>query len=96
MNAVTSASEYAIELRDLRKSFGKTEIIRGAKPMRLISYGFLPSMRWPFSSTSPLEGVRRPLIRLNSVDLPAPLGPASPTISPRRSSKSSGPATGPA
>ena len=30
MNAVTSASEYAIELRDLRKSFGKTEIIRGA------------------------------------------------------------------
>ena len=30
MNAVTSASDYAIELRDLRKSFGKTEIIRGA------------------------------------------------------------------
>ena len=30
MNAVTSPSDYAIELRDLRKSFGKTEIIRGA------------------------------------------------------------------
>ena len=28
MNAM--ASRYAIELKDLRKSFGKTEIIRGA------------------------------------------------------------------
>jgi branched-chain amino acid transport system ATP-binding protein len=30
MNASAAAAGYAIELRDLRKSFGKTEIIRGA------------------------------------------------------------------
>ena len=45
------------------------------RPRRLISNGFLPSMRWPLSSTSPLLGPKRPLIRLNSVDLPAPFGP---------------------
>ncbi len=30
MSAQTSSTPYAVELRDLRKSFGKTEIIRGA------------------------------------------------------------------
>jgi hypothetical protein len=50
--------------------------------MRLISKGFLPSMRWPCSSTSPLVGAKRPLIRLNSVLLPAPLGPMMATRSP--------------
>ncbi|MDQ6685900.1 MAG: ABC transporter ATP-binding protein, partial [Pseudomonadota bacterium] len=30
MPAAPPAAPYAIELRDLRKSFGKTEIIRGA------------------------------------------------------------------
>ncbi|HRN75413.1 ABC transporter ATP-binding protein [Ottowia sp.] len=30
MNASAAAAGYAIEMRDLRKSFGKTEIIRGA------------------------------------------------------------------
>ncbi|MGA0572623.1 ABC transporter ATP-binding protein [Variovorax sp. VNK109] len=30
MNATTSSAPFAVELRDLRKSFGKTEIIRGA------------------------------------------------------------------
>jgi hypothetical protein len=39
-------------------------------------------MRWPLSSTSPLVGSKRPLIRLNSVDLPAPLGPMMATRSP--------------
>lgn len=52
------------------------------RPMRLISNGFLPSMRAPCSSTSPLVGAKRPLIRLNSVDLPAPLGPMMATRSP--------------
>jgi len=51
-------------------------------PARLISNGFLPSMRWPLSSTWPLLGAKRPLMRLNSVDLPAPLGPMMPTRSP--------------
>ena len=45
------------------------------RPRRLISYGCRPSMRWPFSRISPLVGAKRPLIRLNSVDLPAPFGP---------------------
>ena len=52
------------------------------RPMRLISNGFLPSMRWPLRMTSPLVGAKRPLIRLNSVDLPAPLGPMMATRSP--------------
>jgi hypothetical protein len=41
-------------------------------------------MRRPFSSTSPLVGAKRPLIRLNSVDLPAPLGPMTAMRSPGR------------
>ena len=52
------------------------------RPSRLISNGLLPSMRWPLSSTSPLVGAKRPLIRLNSVDLPAPLGPITAMRSP--------------
>ncbi|WP_310386931.1 ABC transporter ATP-binding protein [Roseateles sp.] len=31
MTAVTGASSYALELRDVRKNFGKSEIIRGAE-----------------------------------------------------------------
>ena len=42
----------------------------------------MPLMRWPFKITSPLVGAKRPLIRLNSVDLPAPLGPMMATRSP--------------
>src|SRR6218665_2646648 len=44
-------------------------------------------MRWPFNSTSPLLGTKRPLIRLNSVDLPAPLGPMMATRSPGATAK---------
>src|SRR3990167_2838145 len=39
-------------------------------------------MGLPFSKISPLVMGRRPLIRLNSVDLPAPLGPIRATRSP--------------
>src|SRR6218665_1597788 len=56
-------------------------------PRRLISYGASPLMRWPFSSTSPLLGTKRPLIRLNSVDLPAPLGPMMAPRSPGATAK---------
>ena len=52
------------------------------RPLRLISYGAMPLMRWPFKITSPLVGAKRPLMRLNSVDLPAPLGPMMATRSP--------------
>src|SRR5689334_15676326 len=38
---------------------------------------------WPSNTTSPLVGVNVPLIMPMIVDLPAPLGPISPRISPR-------------
>ena len=37
----------------------------------------------PSNMIEPCVGGSTPAIRLNSVDLPAPLGPISPTISPR-------------
>ena len=47
-----------------------------ARPRRLISNGGSPvDRRSPFSRIAPRVGAKRPLIRLNSVDLPAPLGP---------------------
>ena len=52
------------------------------RPRRLISNGFMPSMRWPLSRISPLVGAKRPLMRLNSVDLPAPFGPMMAMRSP--------------
>jgi hypothetical protein len=52
------------------------------RPSRLISYGRRPLTNWPLSRTSPLVGASRPLIRLNSVDLPAPFGPMMATRSP--------------
>ena len=44
-------------------------------PRRLISCGGRPSIRWPWSSMRPVVTGKRPLIRLKSVVLPAPLGP---------------------
>src|SRR5688572_5593244 len=40
-----------------------------------------PVMLWPWCTTRPLSGAKKPVIRLNSVVLPAPLGPMIPTIS---------------
>jgi hypothetical protein len=82
--AVAQAPQHAaaqvLEHAELGKDVGDLEAARQAR--RLISKGFLPSMRWPCSSTSPLLGAKRPLIRLNSVLLPAPLGPMMATRSP--------------
>jgi len=44
-------------------------------PRRVISCGGRPSMRCPCSAMCPVVRGKRPLIRLNSVVLPAPLGP---------------------
>ena len=44
-------------------------------------------MRWPFSSIVPEETGKRPLIRLNSVVLPAPLGPMMAWREPRATSR---------
>ena len=41
-------------------------------------------MSWPSKRTVPLSGRSSPVIRLNSVDLPAPFGPMMPSASPAR------------
>src|SRR3954453_19482995 len=48
--------------------------------MRQASCGCTPVMSRPSSSTWPLSGCRWPVIRLNRVDLPAPLGPITAAI----------------
>ena len=53
-------------------------------PRRLISKGLRPVMSSPLSRISPALSAKRPLIRLNSVDLPAPFGPMTAWRSPRR------------
>src|SRR5258708_4864148 len=46
-----------------------------ASPRRAMWNGRMPAISSPFSAIDPFEGARRPLTRLKSVDLPAPLGP---------------------
>src|SRR3546814_10241171 len=50
--------------------------------------GDFPVTSWPDSVKRPRVGLVNPLIRLNVVLLPAPLGPIRPRISFRRTSKS--------
>jgi hypothetical protein len=57
-------------------------------PLRLISKGFSPTTFSPLSSIVPEVIGRRALIRWNSVDLPAPLGPMMAWRSPRWMSRS--------
>src|SRR5262249_41673937 len=45
--------------------------------MRTILWGAAPVMSRPSRRTLPLSGRKCPVIRLNSVDLPAPFGPVS-------------------
>src|SRR5215469_15705075 len=49
-------------------------------PSPQILCGWTPVMSRPSSTTLPLSGGRWPVIRLNSVDLPAPLGPITAAI----------------
>ena len=49
-------------------------------PMRQMRCGGAPVMSRPSSRTVPLSGCRWPVIRLNSVDLPAPFGPITAAI----------------
>src|SRR5260221_12600451 len=44
-------------------------------PRRLISQGDMAVISLPLRAIEPASGFIRPLMRLNSVDLPAPLGP---------------------
>src|SRR3954447_7408768 len=63
-------------------SFGKM-LVRWndrPRPIRQVSCGCTPVMSRLSSSTRPLSGRKCPVIRLNSVDLPAPLGPMTAAI----------------
>src|SRR5258707_308819 len=55
-------------------------------PAAQILCGARPVMSRPAKATRPASGVWKPAIAANSVVLPAPLGPISPTISPSRTS----------
>src|SRR5258705_4022994 len=54
----------------------------GTSPMRRLTGLASPPMRSPAIVTTPLSGGVRPQSIATVVDLPAPLGPSSPTISP--------------
>src|SRR6266496_6262 len=51
-------------------------------PFLTTACGFKPTRLWPSSDICPAVGARNPVIRLNTVVLPAPLGPMSPSTSP--------------
>ena len=56
-------------------------------PLRATICGARPEIRSPRNSTSPEVGLRKDEISLNSVDLPAPLGPITERISRSRTAK---------
>ena len=56
-------------------------------PARQMRFGFSPVMSRPANRTLPPLGAASPFSRLNSVVLPAPLGPMMPRISPSSTSK---------
>ncbi len=51
-------------------------------PRRAIAREGLSPIDWPRHCTAPADSGSTPVTRLNSVDLPAPLGPISATMSP--------------
>ncbi len=54
-------------------------------PWRAMLSGDMPTSSWPFSMTEPRSGGMKPVSRLNTVVLPAPLGPTRATMAPLRS-----------
>src|ERR1039457_6350668 len=56
-------------------------------PCRATTCGRWPTISRPSKRTDPRVGLATPLIRLITVDLPAPFGPIRPVIVPRRTSK---------
>src|SRR5690242_4652560 len=58
------------------------------RPMPQILKGATPVMSRPSTTTRPAVGCRWPVMRLNSVDLPAPFGPITAAISPSATTRS--------
>ena len=69
---------HVLEHGQLREDVGALERAAHAHAADLVRR--TPVMSRPSSSTRPLSGRRCPVIRLNSVDLPAPLGPITAAI----------------
>ncbi len=59
----------------------------GTRPIRARAARKSRMMSWPSTVTLPLDGLTMPQMMLISVVLPAPLGPSSAKISPRRMSR---------
>ena len=57
-------------------------------PARLTTSGASPAISWPSKRIEPASGGTRPDTTLNSVVLPAPLGPISPVMPPGVDDKS--------
>ena len=53
-------------------------------PAATSEWGFAPVMSLPRNTTSPSQAPTSPNTALSTVDLPAPLGPTMPAISPSR------------
>ena len=75
---------FSVTVRS-RKGFSFWKV--RATPRWLMRSGRRPVMSCPSRRTRPASGGWKPVIRSNSVDLPAPLGPMMPTISPSFTSK---------
>src|SRR6185312_3467160 len=71
-------------------SFGKILVCWNERPspMPQILCGATPVTSRPLTCTLPAVGRRWPVIRLNSVDLPAPFGPITAAISPSATARS--------
>ena len=50
--------------------------------MRAMSSGAFPAMCWPANWMKPSRGVTTPAMAFSNVDLPAPLGPVTKSVSP--------------
>ena len=71
---------HVFEHGEFWKDIGALE--RRPSPMPQILYGATPVTSRPSTNTLPAVGSRWPVIRLNSVDLPAPFGSMTAAISP--------------
>ena len=70
--------------------YGKSRIdwkVR-AMPRATIALGRSPTRLWPSKVMRPLSGRLRPVTALKNVVLPAPLGPISPMMAPRGTTRS--------
>ena len=71
--------------RQLSRWNSRTSWNERTMPWRAMLSGDMPTSSRPFSMTDPRSGGMKPVSRLNTVVLPAPLGPTRATMAPLRS-----------